>query len=124
MRRSGDKTAKSIMKLVSATVRPYLLDDVRRGLEELGRIISVTEVRTYDPRPASHSFRTGQMPAEFVPKIRIEIVVRKDQVDRAVEIIRRTALTGHVGDGNITILPVDRSIRIRTGETDFDPTAA
>jgi nitrogen regulatory protein PII len=111
------------MKLVSATIRPYLLDDVRHALEELGRIISITEIRTYDPRPPSHSFRTGQMPAEFVPKIRIDVVVKKHQVDRAVEIIRKTALTGHVGDGNITVLPVDRSIRIRTGETDVDPTA-
>ena len=109
------------MKLISAMIRPYLLDDVRHALEQFGRVTSITEIRTYDPRPvALHAHRGGEYPAEFVPKIKIEIIVPAAQVENAIKIIRKTAMTGHVGDGTIFVMPVDQLLRIRTGEVDVD----
>lgn len=109
------------MKLVSATIRPYLVDDVRAALEELGRIIAITEIKTYDPRPiAKHAYRGGQIPDETVTKLRVEVVVGVHEVERAVELIRASAFTGRFGDGYIYVIDVDQAIRIRTGEIDAD----
>lgn len=109
------------MKLISAIIRPYLLDDVRHALEELGRISSITEIKTYDPRPAAaNAYRGAEYAAELVPKIKIEFIVPANQVSNAITVIRRAALTGHHGDGSICIVPVDQFIRIRTGEAEVD----
>ena len=109
------------MKLIAAIIRPYLLDDVRHALEKLGRIIAITEIKTYDPRPTTaHSYRGGEYPAELVSKIKIELIVPANQAEKAIEIIRKAALTGHAGDGYIGIMTVERFVRIRTGEVVVD----
>jgi nitrogen regulatory protein PII len=108
------------MKLVTAIIKPFKLDDVRAALSEIGVSgMTVTEVKGFG-RQRGHTelYRGAEYVVDFVPKTRIEVAVRSDLVDQVVDAIVKAAKTGKVGDGKIFITDIDRVIRIRTGETD------
>src|SRR6202167_1525153 len=108
------------MKLVTAIIKPFKLDEVRSALSELGVSgMTVTEVKGFG-RQRGHTelYRGAEYVVDFVPKARIEIAVRSELVDQVVEAVVKAAKTGKVGDGKIFITDVQRVIRIRTGETD------
>jgi nitrogen regulatory protein P-II 1 len=107
------------MKKIEAIIRPFKLDDVKEALLEEGvRGMTITEVRGYG-RQKGHkeTYRGSEYQIEFVPKIKIEVIVDDSVVEKAVEAILRTAKTGQVGDGKIFISTVDDVIRIRTDES-------
>jgi nitrogen regulatory protein P-II 2 len=108
------------MKLITAIIKPFKLDEVRAALSELGVSgMTVTEVKGFG-RQRGHTelYRGAEYVVDFVPKARLDIAVRADLVEQVVETIVRTAKTGKVGDGKIFISQLQRVIRIRTGETD------
>lgn len=108
------------MKLVTAIIKPFKLDEVRSALSELGVSgMTVTEVKGFG-RQRGHTelYRGAEYVVDFVPKTRIEIAVRTDLLEQVLEAILRTAKTGKVGDGKIFVTELQRVIRIRTGETD------
>ena len=108
------------MKLISAIIKPFKLDDVRAALSEIGVSgMTVTEVKGFG-RQRGHTelYRGAEYVVDFVPKTRIEVAVKDALVDQVVEAIINAAKTGKVGDGKIFITEIDRVIRIRTGETD------
>jgi nitrogen regulatory protein PII len=110
------------MKLITAVVKPFKLDDVKDALKAAGaQGITVSEVRGFG-RQGGHTetYRGAEYNIEFVPKVRIELVVDDSVVDRAVEAISSAASTGKIGDGKIWVTNVERIIRIRTGETGPD----
>ena len=107
------------MKLVTAIIKPFKLDDVRQALTEIGaQGITVTEVKGFG-RQRGHTelYRGAEYVVDFLPKIKIEVVVDDVQVDRAIEAITAAARTGRIGDGKIFISEVIDVVRIRTGET-------
>ncbi len=108
------------MKLVTAIIKPFKLDDVRAALSEIGISgMTVTEVKGFG-RQRGHTelYRGAEYVVDFVPKTRIEVAVRSDLVDQVVEAIVGAAKTGKVGDGKIFVTSIDRVLRIRTGEAD------
>jgi nitrogen regulatory protein P-II 2 len=108
------------MKLITAIIKPFKLDEVRAALSELGVSgMTVTEVKGFG-RQRGHTelYRGAEYVVDFVPKARLDIAVRSDLVEQVVEAIVKTARTGKVGDGKIFISELQRVIRIRTGETD------
>ena len=108
------------MKLVTAIIKPFKLDDVRAALSEIGISgMTVTEVKGFG-RQRGHTelYRGAEYVVDFVPKTRIEVAVREDIVEQVVEAIIGAAKTGKVGDGKIFVTEIDRVIRIRTGEAD------
>lgn len=108
------------MKLVSAVIKPFKLEEVRAALTDLGyQGMTVTEVKGYG-RQKGHTeiYRGAEYAVNFLPKLKIEVVIPDGEVDRAIEAIMRTAKTGQIGDGKIFVLPVEHAVRIRTGETD------
>ena len=108
------------MKLVTAIIKPFKLEEVRSALTDLGlQGMTVTEVKGYG-RQKGHTeiYRGAEYAVSFLPKIKIEVVVPSAIVDKAVEAIVRTARTGQIGDGKIFVSPVDHAVRVRTGETD------
>jgi nitrogen regulatory protein PII len=108
------------MKLITAIIKPFKLDEVRAALSDLGVSgMTVTEVKGFG-RQRGHTelYRGAEYVVDFVPKARIEIAVRSEVVDQVVDAIVKAAKTGKVGDGKIFISDVQRVIRIRTGETD------
>jgi nitrogen regulatory protein PII len=108
------------MRLVTAIIQPFKLDDVRSALTALGvQGMTVTEVRGFG-RQRGHTeiYRGAEYAINFVPKIRIDLVVAAEQASKVVAAIQDTARSGEVGDGKIFVLPVERAVRIRTGETD------
>jgi len=108
------------VKLITAIIKPFKLDEVRAALSELGVSgMTVTEVKGFG-RQRGHTelYRGAEYVVDFVPKARIEIAVRSELVDQVVEAVVKAAKTGKVGDGKIFITEVQRVIRIRTGETD------
>jgi nitrogen regulatory protein P-II 2 len=108
------------MKLVTAIIKPFKLDDVRAALSDIGVSgMTVTEVKGFG-RQRGHTelYRGAEYVVDFVPKTRIEVAVRGELVDQVVEAIIKAAKTGKVGDGKIFITDIERVIRIRTGETD------
>lgn len=110
------------MKIVMAIIKPFKLNDVREALTALGiEGLTVTEVKGYG-RQNGHTeiYRGAEYAVSFLPKIKIEVAVPTDLADRAVEAITASAKTGQIGDGKIFVLPLDHSVRIRTGETDAD----
>jgi nitrogen regulatory protein P-II 2 len=109
-----------LMKLVTAIIKPFKLDDVRAALSDIGVSgMTVTEVKGFG-RQRGHTelYRGAEYVVDFVPKTRIEVAVRGDLVDQVIEAIMKAAKTGKVGDGKIFITDIGRVIRIRTGETD------
>jgi nitrogen regulatory protein PII len=108
------------MKLITAIIKPFKLDEVRAALSELGVSgMTVTEVKGFG-RQRGHTelYRGAEYVVDFVPKARLDIAVRTDLVEQVVDAIVKTAKTGKVGDGKIFISDLQRVIRIRTGETD------
>jgi nitrogen regulatory protein P-II 2 len=110
------------MKLIIAIIKPFKLNDVREAVTAL-RIsgMTVTEVKGYG-RQKGHTeiYRGAEYTVNFLPKIRVEIAVPSDMVERAVDAITAAARTGQIGDGKIFVATLDHAVRIRTGETDSD----
>ena len=110
------------MKLVTAVIKPFKLDDVKDALKEAGSSgITVSEVRGFG-RQGGHTetYRGAEYKIDFVPKVQVKIVVDDDAVDAVVEAITKSAATGKIGDGKIWVTDVDRIVRIRTGEEGAD----
>ena len=110
------------MKLITAVIKPFKLDDVKDSLKEAGVTgITVSEVRGFG-RQGGHTetYRGAEYKIDFVPKVGIEVVVEESVVDAAVDAIKTGASTGKIGDGKIWVSDVDRVIRIRTGEEGAD----
>ena len=110
---------KTNMKLVTAIVKPFKLDDVREALSEIGvQGITVTEVKGFG-RQKGHTelYRGAEYVVDFLPKLKVETVVADDLVEQAIDAIRKAAHTGKIGDGKIFVYDVEQVIRIRTGET-------
>jgi nitrogen regulatory protein P-II 1 len=110
------------MKLVTAVVKPFKLDDVKDALKAAGIAgITVTEVRGFG-RQGGHTetYRGAEYKIDFVPKVRLEVVVDDATADTVVDAIKQAAATGKIGDGKIWVSDVDRMIRIRTGEEGAD----
>lgn len=108
------------MKKIEAYIKPFKLDEVKDALTEIGLVgMSIGEVRGFG-RQRGHTevYRGSEYHVDFLPKVRVEIVVPDDEVDLAIEAILNAARTGQVGDGKVFVLPVEKAIRIRTGETD------
>ena len=107
------------MKLITAILKPFKLDDVRESLSEIGvQGITVTEVKGFG-RQKGHTelYRGAEYVVDFLPKVKLEIAVTDEMVDAAIEAITRVASTGKIGDGKIFVSPLEQVIRIRTGET-------
>jgi len=107
------------MKKIEAIVKPFKLEEVKGALTEIGvHGMTVTEVKGFG-RQRGHKevYRGAEYVVEFVPKVKVEIVIPDDLVQRAIEVIVRSAKTGTIGDGKIFVTPVSESVRIRTGET-------
>lgn len=110
------------MKLVSAVIKPFKLDDVREALSEIGvQGITVTEVKGFG-RQKGHTelYRGAEYVVDFLPKVRLDAAVSDELVDQVVEAISKAAQTGKIGDGKIFVMPLEQVIRIRTGETGDD----
>jgi nitrogen regulatory protein P-II 2 len=110
------------MKMVSAIIKPFKLDDVREALSEIGvQGITVTEVKGFG-RQKGHTelYRGAEYVVDFLPKVKIEAAVSDAMLDRVVESITKTAQTGKIGDGKIFVSPLEDVIRIRTSETGED----
>ncbi len=107
------------MKMITAIVKPFKLDDVREAVAEVGVAgITVTEVRGFG-RQRGHTelYRGAEYVVDFLPKAKIELAVSDDMVEQVVEAIAKSAHTGKIGDGKIFVGPLEQAIRIRTGET-------
>ena len=107
------------MKMVSAIIKPFKLDDVREALSEIGvQGITVTEVKGFG-RQKGHTelYRGAEYVVDFLPKVKIDVAVKESLVDQVVEAMREAANTNKIGDGKIFVTPIERVIRIRTGET-------
>ena len=110
------------MKLVSAIVKPFKLDEVREALSAIGvQGITVTEVKGFG-RQKGHTelYRGAEYVVDFLPKVKIEAAVKADQLEAVVEAIEKAARTGKIGDGKIFVYELEKAIRIRTGETDAE----
>ena len=110
------------MKLVTAIIKPFKLDDVRESLSEIGvQGITVTEVKGFG-RQKGHTelYRGAEYVVDFLPKVKSDVAIADDQLDRVIEAITKAANTGKIGDGKIFVVNLEQAIRIRTGETDTD----
>jgi len=110
------------MKLVTAIIKPFKLDDVREALSEIGvQGITVTEVKGFG-RQKGHTelYRGAEYVVDFLPKVKVEIAISEDMLDIALESITNAANTGKIGDGKIFVSELEQVIRIRTGETGSD----
>jgi nitrogen regulatory protein P-II 1 len=110
------------MKKVEAIIKPFKLDDAKQALGEIGvQGMSVSEVKGFG-RQKGHSelYRGAEYVVDFLPKVKIEVVLADDQVEGAIEAIINAAKTGKIGDGKIFVMPLETVIRIRTGELDGD----
>lgn len=110
------------MKKIEAIIKPFKLDEVKDALNEIGiQGITVSEVRGFG-RQKGHTelYRGAEYVVDFLPKIKIEIIVKADMVANVIEVIVNSAKTGRIGDGKIFVLPVDEVVRIRTGEKGED----
>ena len=110
------------MKLIIATIKPFKLDEVREALTGAGvRGMMVTEVKGFGLQSGhTEIYRGAEYTVNFVPKIKLEIVVADEVADEIVETITKTAQTGKIGDGKIFVLDVESAVRVRTGETNAD----
>ena len=110
------------MKLISAIIKPFKLDDVREALSEIGvQGITATEVKGFG-RQKGHTelYRGAEYVVDFLPKVKVEIAVAAELTDRVIEAITKAAQTGKIGDGKIFVFSVEEVIRVRTGETGTD----
>jgi nitrogen regulatory protein P-II 2 len=108
------------MKMIIAIIKPFKLDDVREALTPLGvQGLTVSEVKGFGRQKGqTEIYRGAEYQVNFLPKVKIEVVVPPDLAESVVEAIIKAANTGKIGDGKIFVLPVERTVRIRTGETD------
>ncbi len=107
------------MKKVEAIIKPFKLDDVKEALNAIGiKGMTISEVKGYG-RQKGHKeiYRGAEYVVDFIPKVKLEIIVESSQVNAVVDTIRQAANTGKIGDGKIFVLPVEEVIRVRTGET-------
>jgi nitrogen regulatory protein P-II 2 len=110
------------MKLVTAIIKPFKLDEVRQALTGIGvHGMTVTEVKGYG-RQKGHTeiYRGAEYAVNFLPKLRIEVAVSADLAEQTVQVITTGARTGQIGDGKVFVTPIESAVRIRTGETDAD----
>ncbi|ORJ58742.1 P-II family nitrogen regulator [Geothermobacter hydrogeniphilus] len=110
------------MKRIECIIKPFKLDDVKGALTNLGISgMTVSEVRGFG-RQKGHTelYRGAEYQIDFIPKVKIDLVIPADQVDEIIEAVRREACTGRIGDGKIFVSDIDQAIRIRTGETGLD----
>ena len=110
------------MKKIEAIIKPFKLDDVREALSEIGVTgMTVTEVKGFG-RQKGHTelYRGAEYVVDFLPKVKLELVVKEDQLERSIEAISKAARTGKIGDGKIFVYAVEQVVRIRTGETGPD----
>ena len=110
------------MKMVTAIIKPFKLDDVREALSEIGvQGLTVTEVKGFG-RQKGHTelYRGAEYVVDFLPKIKMEIGIKADMVDQVIEAISKAAGTGKIGDGKIFVSSVEQVVRIRTGETGLE----
>ena len=110
------------MKLISAIIKPFKLDEVREALSGIGvQGITVTEVKGFG-RQKGHTelYRGAEYVVDFLPKVKIDVAVKTDLLERAIEAIEKAAHTGKIGDGKIFVFELEKVIRIRTGETDAE----
>src|SRR5690348_14793528 len=110
------------MKLITAVIKPFKLEEVRSALTDLGlQGMTVTEVKGYG-RQKGHTeiYRGAEYAVSFLPKMKIEVAVKSEMSDAVIEAITNKAKTGQIGDGKIFVTPLDQVVRIRTGETDGD----
>jgi len=108
------------MKLITAIIKPFKLDDVRDALGEIGiKGITVTEVKGFG-RQKGHTelYRGAEYVVDFLPKVKLETAVSDSLVDQVIEVISKSANSGKIGDGKIFVAPIEQAVRIRTGETD------
>jgi len=106
------------VKKLECIIRPFKLEEVKEALTNVGiRGMTVSEVRGFG-RSRGHTelYRGSEYTIEFVPKLKLEIVVAEEDLDRAIEAVQQSASTGKIGDGKIFVLPIDETVRIRTGE--------
>lgn len=110
------------MKLIIATIKPFKLDEVREALTEAGiRGMMVTEIKGFGAQSGhTEIYRGAEYTVNFVPKIKLELVVADQIAEQIADTIARTARTGKIGDGKIFVLDVEQALRVRTGETDDD----
>lgn len=110
------------MKLIIATIKPFKLEEVREALTDIGvRGLMVTEIKGFGAQSGhTEIYRGAEYTVNFVPKVKLEIVVSASMVDQVVETISNTARTGKIGDGKIFVLDVTQAVRVRTGETNED----
>jgi nitrogen regulatory protein P-II 1 len=117
--RAGTTASGTAMKKIEAIIKPFKLDEVKEALQEVGlQGITVIEAKGFG-RQKGHTelYRGAEYVVDFLPKVKLEIVIADDMVERAVEAIRKAAHTGRIGDGKIFVSSVEEAIRIRTGET-------
>ncbi|MFN4274381.1 MAG: P-II family nitrogen regulator [Aliihoeflea sp.] len=110
------------MKKIEAIIKPFKLDEVKEALQDVGlQGITVTEAKGFG-RQKGHTelYRGAEYVVDFLPKVKIEVVLGDDQVERAIEAVRKAAQTGRIGDGKIFVTNVEEVVRIRTGETGID----
>ncbi len=110
------------MKKIEAVIKPFKLDEVREALSDIGvQGITVTEVKGFG-RQKGHTelYRGAEYVVDFLPKVKVEIVLPDETVEKAVDAIRKAAQTGRIGDGKIFVSNVEEAVRIRTGETGLD----
>ncbi|MBW6511016.1 MAG: P-II family nitrogen regulator [Desulfuromonadaceae bacterium] len=110
------------MRKIEAIIKPFKLDEVKEALSEIGvQGITVSEVKGFG-RQKGHTelYRGAEYVVDFIPKIKMEIIVGDDMVNQVIEVIAEAAKTGRIGDGKIFVTPVDQIVRIRTGETGED----
>jgi nitrogen regulatory protein P-II 1 len=110
------------MKLIIATIKPFKLEEVREALTDAGvRGMMVTEIKGFGAQSGhTEIYRGAEYTVNFVPKIKLEIVVNADMADQIVETIIKAAHTGKIGDGKVFVLDVNQAVRVRTGETNED----
>ena len=110
------------MKKVEVIIKPFKLDDVKAALNDIGiKGMTISEVKGYG-RQKGHTeiYRGAEYKVDFLPKIKMEIIVESEMVDKVIDVVVEAARTGKIGDGKIFVLPVEKTVRVRTGETDSD----
>lgn len=107
------------MKKIEAVIKPFKLEEVKEALSDFGIVgMTVTEVKGFGRQKGqAEIYRSNEYSVDFLPKIKIEVVLSEDKVDEALEAILKAARTGKIGDGKIFVMPVEEAVRIRTGET-------
>lgn len=120
--RAEDAQERQDVKKVEAIIKPFKLDEVKEALHEIGVSgITVTEAKGFG-RQKGHTelYRGAEYVVDFLPKVKLEVVVTDDIAERVVEAVASAAQTGRIGDGKIFVSPIEKALRIRTGETDDD----